>query len=249
MIGYDFSHWNSDKQFNEKLQSAGFFFHKASEGMYNQDPCCIARLKSTAKWAGVYHVVVPKKNRWEDEFENFCAVLDRIKGFRKIGIALDLENAENYVPYDSSEEVLVWLFNMVTALYRRYDQNVILYMGDLYPDQWYRDLEQAGAVFWIARWGKTPQHRCHFWQSANSLNGESIDVDQSMVYDDEVRRVLGETMNGCFAEKHVTEEEVQAAIRTIARAVWDGRFGAGKDRAKLIYNEVQNYVNNLGKEG
>lgn len=242
MIGYDFSHWNSDKQFQTKLGSAGFFFHKASEGRYNQDPCCIARLKSTTKPCGVYHVVVPKKNRWEDEFENFCAVLDRIFSFRKTGIALDLENAPNYVPYDSKEEVLVWIFNLVRALVRRYGQPVILYMGDLYPEQWYKDLTDAGGIFWIARWGKAPKHDCHFWQSADNLNGEKIDVDQSMKSDEEIMRVLG---CGAQQQGRVTEEELQAAIRVIAQAVWDGRFGAGMERKELIYKEVQNYVNRM----
>lgn len=247
MLGYDFSHWNSDKQFNEKLPSAQFFFHKSSEGMYNQDPCCIARLKSTTKPCGVYHVVVPKKNAWENEFENFCAVLDRIFSFRKCGIALDLENSSSYVPYDSGEDILVWLFNMVTALKNRYGQPVILYMGDLYPDQWYRDLEDAGAVFWIARWGKTPKHKCHFWQSADNLNGEKIDVDQSMVSDEEVRRCLGDVTK--YPMKTVTEEEIQAALRVIARSIWQGRFGMGKERKELIYKAVQNCVNDIGKEG
>lgn len=242
MIGYDFSHWNADKQFQTKLGSAGFFFHKSSEGRYNQDPCCIARLKSTTKPCGVYHVVVPKKNRWEDEFENFCSVLDRIFSFRKCGIALDLENAPNYVPYDSKEEILVWIFNLVKALVRRYGQPVILYMGDLYPEQWYKDLIDAGGIFWIARWGKTPKHECHFWQSADNLNGERIDVDQSMKSDKEIMRVLG---CGEQQPSRVTEEELQAAIRVVANAVWDGRFGAGMERKELIYKEVQKYVNRM----
>lgn len=248
MLGYDFSHWNSDKQFNEKMPSAQFFFHKASEGMYNNDPCCISRLKATTKPCGVYHVVVPKKNSWENEFENFCAVLDRIFSFRKVGIALDLENSSNYVPYDSGEEVLVWLFNMVTALKNRYGQPVILYMGDLYPDQWYRDLEDAGAVFWIARWGKNPTHKCHFWQSADNLNGEKLDVDQTMVSDEEALRCLGEASIEKYPQKMVTEEQLQSALRVIARAVWQGRFGMGKERKDLIYKAVQNCVNNLGKD-
>lgn len=242
MTGYDFSHWNNDQQFQRRLTSAGFFFHKASEGRYNTDPCCIARLKSTTKMCGVYHVVCPKKNSWEDEFENFCTVLDRIMSFRKVGIALDLENASSYVPYDSGEDIEVWLFNMIKALVRRYGQPVILYMGDLYPEKWYRDFADSGAVFWIARWGKHPKHDCHFWQSADSINGEKIDLDQSMKSDDEIRRVLGVVET---ATKRVTEEEVQAAIRVIAAAVWDGRFGAGMERKELIYKEVQNYVNRM----
>lgn len=272
MLGYDFSKWNTDEQWNRRSQSADFVIHKVSESLY-KDPKGTARVKamSVEKPCAVYHLIRPKQNKWEDEFNFFSSVIDDILKVRQVGIALDLESSEQYVPYNSPESIKIWIANLISALYQKYDRPVIVYMGDLYPDSWYEAFKSAGAVFWLARWvansstpvfdipSKNPnKHDCHFWQFSSRWENENLDVDKAMKSDDEILRVL------CFDQQakpvkedepmtdtntRVTDDQINAAVDIMALAVLDGKFGNAPERKENIYKAIQTKVNKMIKEG
>ena len=106
MLGYDLSHWNSDKQFTECLKDADFIILKATEGGTWIDSTFEIRMQKIIDKgiiAGAYHFWNPKKSA-EDNANNFiktvkpfvkkdcdCNCCDHC-GKSEIILALDVEN-------------------------------------------------------------------------------------------------------------------------------------------------------------
>lgn len=261
MHGFDMSFYQSDNTWLTMTAKADFVIHKVSEQTF-RDPKGVGRLKALdpKKPAGAYHLIKPSKHKWEDEFNTFCGCIDEIRKSREIGIALDLESTAAYVPYNAPESYKIWICNLVNALFKKYNRPVIMYMGDLYPDNWYQAFKEAGAVFWIARWNcteKSIKHDCHFWQYTSKYQGMNLDADKAMKSDNEILRVLcqGEVAavpvveHSEPAKPRVTDELIAQAINVLALAVLDGKYGVQPERGQRINKAIQERVNQLVKEG
>lgn len=250
--GFDMSFYQSDEQYFRYEKDADFILHRSSEGVTGGDSKVMARIKaSNPKMPfGIYHVVRPKHNRWEDEFNAFCAKIDEAMTYRKVGIALDLECSDYYVPYNSPESVKIWISNLIGELHKKYGIPVIVYMGDLYPDSWYEAFRQQGAVFWIARW-ECPQsyikHDATIWQYTSKYQGASQDGDWFLKDKAELMRVFG--MVNPYDKDRVTDEEIEHAIDVLALATLDGLFSSGAARKDAYYHAIQSRVNEFFKEG
>lgn len=252
LLGFDFSFYNRDEQWSRISKDARFILHRASEGVTGGDNKLIPRLRSfdPTKPFGIYHVVRPKQNKWEDEFKHFCDRIDECRAIREVGIALDLECSDYYVPYNSPESVKIWLCNLINALHVKYNRPVMCYMGDLYPDSWYEAFKQAGGVFWIARWQCQPKHITHdatIWQADSHYQGESLDVDYFLKDEETLEQVFGFT--NPYDKHRVTPEQIDQAAEIIALATLDGKFGRQPERKELWNNLLQGKVNELVKEG
>lgn len=250
--GFDMSFYQSDQQYFTYAASADFIIHRCSEGVTGGDSKMMARLKASdvTKPFGIYHVVRPKSNSWEDEFKNFSDRIDAAMAIRKVGIALDLECSENYVPYNAPESVKIWIASLIDALHKKYDQPVIVYMGDLYPDAWYEAFRQAGAVFWIARWECSQQsikHDASIWQYTSKYNGVSQDADWFLKSQEEMFKDFG--FVNPYDKHRVTDEEIDHAGDVLALATLDGKFSKGEARKDAYYRFIQNKVNIMVKEG
>lgn len=247
--GFDFSHWNGDKQFSSLSGDCDFLFHKITESTSYVDPKAKARVKGIKVPFGLYHLIRPDKNTiYSGEAENFTQHIDELRrdGYR-FGIALDIEQA--YVPYNSPDTKLEWIEGLVELLSGMYGQKIILYMGDLYPDYWYKRLEKAGAAFWICRWTDNINRIKHknimsFWQQGTYYRGHTVDLDYFTGDDKNVML----TLLGCDQAK---AEEIQKdpisddALTVIAGDVIAGHYGNGEDRKENIYHAVQNRVNEM----
>lgn len=276
LVGFDVSFYQNDAFYNSILPNASFIIHKVSEQTF-RDPKGVGRLKVLDKRmpAAAYHLIKPNKHKWEDEFRTFCGCIDEIRTCREIGIALDLEASAAYVPYNSPESVKLWCCNLIKALHDKYQRPVICYMGDLYPDHWYSAFKEAGAVFWIAKWGcseKNIKHDCHFWQFTSRYNGMNLDADYTMKDPAECARVLCfptaenaistpvaeepvvvtpqvENTTKVETKSHIDEATHLAAVNAMALAVIDGHYGNGPERKEKLYNAIQGRVNELVKAG
>lgn len=256
--GFDMSFYQSDEQYFRYANVADFIIHRSSEGVTGGDSKLMARLKASPKSLpfGIYHVIRPQSNRWEDEFEAFCKRIDECRAVREVGIALDLECSANYVPYNAGENVKIWIANMISALHQRYERPVIVYMGDLYPDGWYEAFRQAGAVFWIARWECSQsfiKHDATIWQYTSKYEGGSQDADKFLKDEAMLREIF--CMDGSdipvnpYDKDRVTDEELDHAIEVMALATLDGLFSSGAARKEAYYAAIQGRVNQLVKEG
>ena len=239
MTGYDFSHWNSDDQFRRYSNSADFIFHKISEGTSYIDEKCFSRLKDYQGLKGVYHVVCPKKNSsYLTELTHFCNQIDKLSFYGSVAIALDLENAQSYVPYGSGADIKIWICNFISALYKRYHKKIFIYMGDLYPDDWYEAFEKAGGIIWICRYrDKKPNHSCVIWQFTDRYNKENLDADKSL-YD--------KALISAFTGEKIKEEihnDLENACSIFVDYVISGYFGDGENRKENIYKMIQEAVN------
>lgn len=258
MHGHDFSHYNSDKQYSYYSKNGDFIFHKMSEGATGVDAKFFARLQNTErnKPFACYHVICPKKNSVGTERMHIENVFDKARAIRKdIGIALDLENHPNYVPYNAGDEILNWIVTLVKGLNEKYEIPIIIYGGDLYPDKWYEAIKAVGGVFWICKWSNVkPKHQCDFWQYTSRYNNENLDADSSMAADDiiykdmcfniEYKEKLNEQLK---QEEERKLEIINNAITIMANAVIEGRYGNGPERKDNIYNAIQNKVNDIVK--
>ena len=118
--GFDFSHWNGDKQFFPFSKDCDFLFHKITESTSYVDPKCKVRIKDVKIPFGLYHLIRPDKNTtYSGEAEHFTHYIDELRrdGYR-FGIALDIE--QGYVPYDSPTSKLEWIEGMVKYLFDRW---------------------------------------------------------------------------------------------------------------------------------
>ena len=250
--GFDMSFYQSDEQYFKYAQQAGFIIHRSSEGVTGGDSKLMARLKASnlSMPFGIYHVIRPQSNAWEDEFNAFCKRIDECRQIREVGIALDLECSANYVPYNSPESTKIWIANMVSALHQKYNRPIMLYMGDLYPDGWYEAFRQAGGVFWIARWGCSQEHIKHdaaLWQYTSKYENGNQDADWFLKSDTLMKEIFC-TVNP-YDKDRVTDEEIQHAIDVLALATLDGLFSKGAERKEMYYSAIQSRVNEFVKEG
>ena len=108
MLGYDLSHWNTDKQFNECLKDADFIILKATEGKTWVDSTFEIRIQKVIDegiLAGAYHFWNAKKSAEENASNFIKAVKSFVKkgcecnccehgGKKDIILALDVENCE-----------------------------------------------------------------------------------------------------------------------------------------------------------
>lgn len=251
--GFDFSHWNNDRQVASLLLGdCDFLFHKITESTSYVDPKAKARIKGISIKKvpfGLYHLIRPDKNTtYSGEAEHFTHYIDELRqdGYR-FGIALDIE--QGYVPYDSPTSKLEWIEGMVKYLFDRYGQKVILYMGDFYPDTWYKRLAAAGAAFWICRWTDNINRIKHknimsFWQQGTRYGYYTVDLDYFTGDDKNVML----TLLGCdTAQVQTTPEDTISddALTILAGDVIAGHYGNGNVRKVNIYNAVQNRVNEM----
>ena len=239
MLGFDFSHWNSDTQFRTMSSKADFIFHKISEGTGFIDEKALDRLKDYKGLKGVFHVVIPKKNSdYLIEFTHFCNQIDKVSFYGNVAIALDLENAPSYVPYGSGADIKIWICNFVRALKSRYNKPIFVYMGDLYSDDWYKAIEEAGGIIWICRYRQeAPKHKCALWQYTDKYEGKVLDADKVM---DE--KAFLEAF-GVKEEKIETGDDLKNACSVFADYVIKGYFGDGVARKDNIYRLIQEEVN------
>lgn len=258
MFGFDFSHWNSDSDFSLYSKECDFAIHKASEGKSYKDPKYHARMVNFPKdklW-GLFHVVCPKRYSYEAELKNFCDCIDQTFFYRQCCIAIDLENTPGYVPYSSDADVKKWIVNFISDLYKKYNKRILVYMGDLYPDDWYKDFKAAGGEIWICRYRqKAPDHSCVLWQYTDAYEGHKLDADK--VIDEAVFRslwgssYLSNLMNCCKDKVFIStdgiytavDEDLANACSIFADYVIKGYFGTGLERKEQIYKMIQNEVN------
>lgn len=76
--GYDLSHWQTDKEFNELLPKSDFIILKATEGKTYTDPNFKNRkdiLINKGKRRGYYHYARPENNTVEEEINNFMTAV------------------------------------------------------------------------------------------------------------------------------------------------------------------------------
>ena len=240
--GYDFSHYNSDKQVSARYPGADFVCHKLTEGTGYTDPKASARAQL---WKGDkptfwYHLVRPDKgNTAAAEASHYITQLAKIENYGPFGLALDLE--ANYVPYNSKDATLNWICDLIRKIKAAYNKTVLCYMGDLYPDKWYKAIREAGGAIWIARWGKSPVHKYEMWQDTSTYDGENLDHDVSPLALSEMWRLIG------TAPVKMTPKE----LAELALGVICGNYGIGEERKKALgdkYYKVQNVVNIIMKE-
>ena len=242
MFGFDFSHWNSDADFALYSKECDFAFHKATEGKSYKDPKYRARMINFPKdklW-GLFHVVCPKRYSYEEELKNFCDSIDQTFFYRQCCIAIDLENTPGYVPYTSGADVKKWIVHFISDLYKRYNKRILVYMGDLYPDDWYKDFKAAGGEIWICRYRqKAPNHSCVLWQYTDAYKGKKLDADKIM--DEKVFKSLFTTIDVVQPVEDI--KDLTNACSIFADYVIKGYFGTGLERKENIYKMIQNEVN------
>lgn len=238
--GYDFSHYNSDKQVFERYEKADFVCHKLTESTGYTDPTAKAR---AAAWKGEkpifwYHLVRPDKgNTPGAEASHYITKLATIEEYGPFGLALDLE--ANYVQYGS--KYLDWIIELIRKIRAAYDKPILVYMGDLYPDIWYDKIRDAGGYIWIARWGTTPRHSYEVWQDTSRYDGENLDHDVSPLTEHDMWKLIGG-----YPVKMTAEELCTEALNVIR-----GEYGTGDERKKALgdkYGKVQSLVNTIFKE-
>lgn len=242
MFGFDFSHWNSDSDFSLYSKECDFAIHKASEGKSYKDPKYHARMVNFPKdklW-GLFHVVCPKRYSYEAELKNFCDCIDQTFFYRQCCIAIDLENTPGYVPYSSDADVKKWIINFISDLYKRYNKRILVYMGDLYPDDWYKDFKAAGGEIWICRYRqKAPSHSCVLWQYTDAYEGHKLDADK--VVDEKIFKSLFTTIDVVQPVDDI--KDLTNACSIFADYVIKGYFGTGMERKEQIYKMIQDEVN------
>lgn len=238
--GYDFSHHNSDKQVSDRYRSADFLCHKLTEGISYTDPTARAR---AGLWRGEkpifwYHLVRPDKgNTPAAEASHFITKIATIEEYGPFGLALDLEHA--YVPYGSN--YLGWLIELIRKIKSAYNKPILVYMGDLYPDNWYEEIRSAGGAIWIARWGNHPTHKYEVWQDTDRYEGEKLDHDISPLTETQMWELIG--------DGHVDMSMEEAC--ELALGVVQGKYGIGMERKRILgekYDKVQRIVNFIHKE-
>lgn len=242
MFGFDFSHWNSDADFSVYTKKADFIIHKASEGKSYKDPKYRARMINFPqnKLWGLFHVVCPKRYSYEEELQNFCDCIDQTFFYRQCCIAIDLENTPGYVPYSSGADVKKWIVHFISDLYKRYNKRILVYMGDLYPDDWYKDFKAAGGEIWICRYRqKSPEHSCVLWQYTDAYKDKKLDADK--VIDEKIFRSLFTTVDVVQPVDDI--KDLTKACSIFADYVIKGYFGTGLERKEQIYKMIQNEVN------
>lgn len=250
LTGYDFSQWNSDAQVSKWYASADFICHKLTEGKTFTDPKALARAAAfrDAKPCFWYHLVRPDNhNSAADEAANYVSKLAQVEKYGKFGLALDLEC--NYVPYGSPRSTLEWLKELCRNIRKAYPKPIMVYMGDLYPDYWYKELEEVGCKFWIAYWSSNqPKHNWTMWQNTSRWEGENLDHDYASVTMTELwSYCAGDDVMQVIEDNHMTPEEVAQIVVDIIR----GKYGCGAERKKLLgdkYSVCQRVVNMIFEE-
>lgn len=113
-------------------------------------------------------------------------------------------------------------------------------MGDLYPDDWYKDFKAAGGEIWICRYrSKAPEHSCVLWQYTDAYKGKKLDADK--VIDEKVFRSLFTTIDVVQPVDDI--KDLTNACSIFADYVIKGYFGTGLERKEQIYKMIQNEVN------
>lgn len=158
ILGADTSHWNSDVEFENLLNSPDveFIFLKATEGVSYTDP----KLKQRAKKAiarnvgvGFYHFARPENNAIAKlEAENFLKAIEEF-GDQCI-YALDWEGAaEKCDP--------IWIRKWCSFIERKTNRKPMLYCNYSYARNLETDLSDI--PLWIAKWGEEPEGNIGFW--------------------------------------------------------------------------------------
>lgn len=252
LSGFDFSHWNSDAQVQKYYAQADFVCHKLTEGDYYIDPKAYARaskmFKATDKPVIWYHLVRPDKGLDPiKEAKFFVSQLSYVEAFGPFGIAIDVE--QPYVPYNSKQAVLIWLVTIVKEIRKTYNRPVFIYMGDLYPDAWYKELKKAGAEFWICRWRNTaPDHEWAIWQNTERHNSEKLDHDYCNLPLSELwDKCVNSNAEAILEASGMTAEELAQIVVDIIK----GKYGNGDERKKALgdkYEACQKILNAIFKE-
>lgn len=248
--GFDFSQWNSDAQVSKWYGWADFVIHKLTEGRTFTDPKALARaaMFKDGKPVFWYHLVRPDNhNSAADEAANYVSKLAQVEKHGRFGLALDLENS--YVPYNSPKSTLDWLKELVVNIKKAYNKPIMCYMGDLYPDFWYKELEEIGCKFWIAYWsGHEPKHNWTMWQNTSKYEGENLDHDYCKVTLTELWSYCsGDTPIQVIEDNGMTPEEVAQIVVDIIK----GKYGSGAERKRLLgdkYSVCQRVVNMIFAE-
>lgn len=241
LYGYDFSHWNADAQIERRLPGASFVCHKLTEGENYADPKAVSRSKLfTGKVTFWYHLIRPDRGNARDEALHYIAWLDRL-GSDNAGLALDLE--QTYVPYAGTQHDLDYILEFIRTVRTVYDKSFLMYMGDLYPEKWYKALQENNCFLWIARWGREPVHNWTVWQYTDKVDGENLDGDKCRVSIDELKALC--------TDKNLPFSMTPEEVAQLTLQVIQGKFGSGQERKEKLgkkYNYVQKTVDFIYKE-
>ena len=237
--GYDLSHYNSDMQVSKRYPIADFIMHKISEGCQYIDPKAQARAMS---WKGDkpifwYHLIRPDKGYTAaaEAGHYISALASKVEPYGPFGLAIDLE--AQYIPYNSKRKTLDWIKDFIVKVKAAYNKSVFVYMGDLYPDHWYKEIREVGGLIWIARWGKNPTHDWEMWQDTSKYEGENLDHDYCKLTISDLWKCTGPVV------KMKPEEVAEDALKVIR-----GEYGTGEERKKALgdkYYKVQSVVNKI----
>lgn len=239
IYGFDFSHFNGDAQVAKRYPQADFVIHKISEGTSYVDPKAQARAMA---WKGEkptfwYHLIRPDKGTSSAaEAGHFVAsVSSKVEPYGPFGLAIDLE--AQFIPYNSKRATLDWIKDFLVKVKAAYNKPILVYMGDLYPDHWYKEIQEVGGLIWIARWGKEPKHEWVVWQQTSKFEGDNLDRDLCKLTISEAFKLTGPIV------KISPEELAEDVLKTIR-----GQYGNGDERKKNLgdkYYKVQKIVNSI----
>lgn len=178
----DLSHWNTDAQYMDALNSSPIIAHKASEGATFEDKDFARRvaLAGDSKTIIAYHFLRADSNQKhpEREVKNYLNTLRKNCKGRRVVLALDFES-----PYCASNQGdLSFLVKCISMLLTLTGKEPYVYICDSQLTT-AKKLGYDFSWIWCARWGNAPPvNTCGIWQYSN----KPIDSNYFMVDDIEL---------------------------------------------------------------
>lgn len=261
--GIDISNWQGKANINLpdviKKNKLDFVIVKATEGMYYVDGYCNRfidqALASGVNLIGFYHFADPRN----DPVSEADYFMKHTAGYfgRYIPV-LDLETR--------AANAAAWSYKFISRVIEKKGVRPWLYSYLSYLNTYdFRSVKSLDVGFWLAEYKSSanitswpsvtytqPKYDlpvcCYQFSSKGRLSGYDSNLDLDYFYGDRAawfKYATVQTVHDAGLEDH------EKLIRELADRVLSGQYGTGERRKKalgLIYDEVQQKVNELSKE-
>ena len=193
LIGYDFSHWQNDRQYEQYSAYGKFMIHKLTEGRSYVDPKAYQRITTMLqnpkdylpKFIGVYHFYNPNEtyNSNAANFITACYQVLSIAANKNVPIVpiIDWEHGELL-----NDKQTINLYAFIQAFWNEFNVSPMLYTSQYYLNRFGIDkVQQMGVKLWVARWGKAPEATGMWdnsdiciWQYTSEIGTDSQDANK-----------------------------------------------------------------------
>lgn len=134
IYGFDSSHHNDDRQFEEMLQEKEnkFCIMKATEGKTFKDPLFMSRVEKLSMSSdivvGAYHYARPENNSPLEEFRNFSKNVDEARAILGENLLLALDFEGNALTWSTQANREQWIREWVNLVKMRYSYSPLFYI-------------------------------------------------------------------------------------------------------------------------